>query len=193
MSKPSTRFGIVQVCPAGDKERDVRGRQWDQRVEVMRDSMIYFRNNPSILFWEAGNTVVTPDRCSRWSTCANSGSRRRTRHGRRGNDDVAANAALTPIAEYYGVMIGQDPEPTRSPDPTDMFRAYSAERRDRAPLIETEDFRDEGARRFWDDYSPPYFRFKKGPERHVAANSDYVFTPRAFALAGVRPLLGLLE
>ena len=35
------------------------GRQWDQRMEVMRDSMIYFRNNPSILFWEAGNTVVT--------------------------------------------------------------------------------------------------------------------------------------
>ena len=44
-----------------------------------------------------------------------------------------------------------------------MFRGYSAQRRDRAPLIETEDFRDEGARRFWDDYSPPYFGFKKGP------------------------------
>ena len=54
-----TRYGIVQVCPAGDKERDVTGRQWDQRVEVMRDTMIYFRNNPGILFWEAGNTVVT--------------------------------------------------------------------------------------------------------------------------------------
>ena len=34
------------------------GRQWDQRLEVMRDAMIYYRNNPSILFWEAGNTVV---------------------------------------------------------------------------------------------------------------------------------------
>jgi beta-galactosidase len=55
------RFGIIQICPAGDKERDVTGRQWDQRVEVMRNSMIYFRNNPSILFWEAGNTVVTPE------------------------------------------------------------------------------------------------------------------------------------
>jgi len=49
----------VQICPAGDKERDATGRQWEQRVEVMRASMIYFRNNPSILFWEAGNTVVT--------------------------------------------------------------------------------------------------------------------------------------
>ena len=44
-----------------------------------------------------------------------------------------------------------------------MFRGYSAERRDRAPLIETEDYREEGARRFWDDFSPPYFGFKKGP------------------------------
>ena len=44
------KAGIVEVCPAGDKESDAQGRQWDQRVEVMRDSMIYFRNDPSILF-----------------------------------------------------------------------------------------------------------------------------------------------
>ena len=27
----------------------------------MRDSMIFYRNNPSIFFWEAGNTIVTPE------------------------------------------------------------------------------------------------------------------------------------
>ena len=75
--------------------------------------------------------------------------------------------AATPIAEYFGVMIGQDARTDALKTPTDLFRAYSAERRDRAPFIETEDFRDEGARRFWDDYSPPYFGFKKGAERHV--------------------------
>ena len=65
-------------------------------------------------------------------------------------------------------MIGQDPRTDAIEDPRrHMFRAYSAERRDRAPLIETEDFRDEGARRFWDDCSPPYFGFKKGSEGHV--------------------------
>jgi beta-galactosidase len=63
------RFGIVQVSPAGDRESDpvndrrlapeVAARQWAQRVEVMRDTMIYFRNSPSIFFWEAGNQVVT--------------------------------------------------------------------------------------------------------------------------------------
>ncbi len=58
------KAGIYIVCPAGDKEGDAKGRQWDQRAEVMRDSMIYFRNHPSILFWEAGNTVVTPEHMS---------------------------------------------------------------------------------------------------------------------------------
>jgi hypothetical protein len=52
-------MGIVEVAPAADKEEDGMGRQWDQRAEVMRDSIIYLRNNPSILFWEAGNTGVT--------------------------------------------------------------------------------------------------------------------------------------
>ena len=52
--------------------------------------------------------------------------------------------------------------------------------RDQAPLIETEDFRDEGARRFWDDYSPPYFGFKKGP------NDTWNYNSETFALAQVR-------
>jgi beta-galactosidase len=54
------RFGIVQVCPAGDREFDpvndrrltpaVAVRQWKQRAEVMRATMICLRNSPSILF-----------------------------------------------------------------------------------------------------------------------------------------------
>ena len=82
-------------------------------------------------------------------------------------------------------MIGQDPKTDALTGPTDMFRAYCAARRDRAPLIETEDFREEGARRFWDDFSPPYFGFKKGPNDTWQRNSDYVFSSEAFALAGV--------
>ena len=81
-------------------------------------------------------------------------------------------AGSTPIAEYFGVMIGQDPRTDRLTNSTEMFRAYSAERRDRAPLIETEDFRDEAARRFWDDFSPPHFGFKKGPNDTYAWNSE---------------------
>jgi len=177
------KAGIVEVCPAGDKEGDpaldrrltpaAAARQWEQRLEVMRDSMIYFRNNPSILFWEAGNSVVTTnhmqqivDLRKKWDP---NGGRVA---GVRDNDNVELNKAVTPIAEYYGVMIGQDRRTDALASPTDIFRGYSAERRDRAPLIETEDFRDEAARRFWDDFSPPHFGFKKGPDDTYSWNSE---------------------
>ena len=175
------RYGIVQVCPAGDKERDVTGRQWDQRIEVMRSSIIYFRNNPSILFWEAGNTVVTAEQMGQMIALRKQWDPNGGRLlGYRDNDNVVANTALTPLSEYYEVMIGQAPQTDQLTDPTTLFRGYSAQRRDRAPIIETEDFRDEGARRFWDDDSPPYFGFKKGP------NDTYQYTSESFALAGIK-------
>ena len=43
------------MMPAGDAEKDAVGRWWGQRLELMRDAIIYFRNNPSILFYESGN------------------------------------------------------------------------------------------------------------------------------------------
>jgi beta-galactosidase len=179
------RYGIIQVCPAGDKERDVFGRQWDQRIDVMRKSMIYFRNNPSILFWEAGNTVVTPEQMTQMVELRKQWDPDGGRViGSRGNDDIKTNSADTPIAEYYGVMIGQAPQTDELKGPQDMFRAYSAERRDRAPIIETEDFRDEGARRFWDDYSPPYYKAKKGP-LDTWKRDGFLYTSESFALAGV--------
>jgi beta-galactosidase len=175
------RFGIVQTCPAGDKEKDATGRQWDQRVEAMRNTIVYFRNNPSILFWEAGNTVVTPDHMKEMVALRKQWDPEGGRvMGSRGDGNNAANTATTPFAEYYGVMIGQAPQTDALTGPKDMFRAYSAERRDRAPLVETEDFRDEGARRFWDDYSPPYYGFKKGP------NDTWQYTSESFALAGIK-------
>jgi len=173
------RAGIVEVCPAGDKEGDPgldkrlsprsAAREWGQRVEVMRDSIIYFRNHPSILFWEAGNNGVTAahlqqmvDLRKQWDPNG----------GRAMGCRTLNDPAATPIAEYFGVMIGQDPRTDALKSPTDMFRAYSAQRRDRAPFIETEDFRDEAARRFWDDFSPPHFGFQKGPEDTYGWNSE---------------------
>ncbi len=174
------RFGIIEVCPAGDKEHLVRGRQWEQRVEVMRDSMIYFRNSPSILFWEAGNTVVAPEQMRQMVALRKQYDTDGGRvMGTRGNSDGAANTALTPVSEYYGVMVGQDRRTDQLTGLKDIFRGYSMERRDRAPLIETEDFRNEGARRFWDDFSPPFFGFKKGPK------DTWEHTSESFALAAV--------
>jgi len=172
------RFGLIQVCPAGDKERDPDGRQWDQRTEVMRDSLIYYRNSPSILFWEAGGTIVTPEQMQQMVALRkqyDSYGGRVT--GTRDNAIAAANTALTPVSEDYEIMIGQDPRADQLTDPKDIFRGYSIERRDRAPLIEVEDFREEGARRFWDDLSPPFFGFKKGPL------DTWNFNSETFALA----------
>ena len=43
------RVGLIQAMPAGDSEKDVEGRRWEQRKEVMRDAIIYNRNNPSVI------------------------------------------------------------------------------------------------------------------------------------------------
>jgi beta-galactosidase len=156
------KYGITDVCPAGDGEHDVTGRQWDQRVEVMRDSMIYFRNHPSILFWEAGNSGITGDQMQQMVDTRQQWDPHGGRViGCRSLRDPGAVAS----AEYFGVMLGGP---------------YTDQDRDKAPMVETEDFRDEGPRGIWDDFSPPHFGFKKGPEDTYNWNSE------TFALAGVR-------
>jgi beta-galactosidase len=168
------RAGIIEICPAGDKEKDATGRQWEQRVDVMRDTMIYFRNLPSILFWEAGNNSVTPEHLRQMVDLRKELD---PNGGRAAGCRTLNDPASTPIAEYFGVMIGQDRRTDALTNRAQMFRAYSAERRDRAPLIEAEDFRDEAARRFWDDFSPPHFGFKPGP------NDTYHWNSESFCLA----------
>ncbi|HEU6447585.1 MAG TPA: DUF4982 domain-containing protein [Verrucomicrobiae bacterium] len=182
------KAGIVEVCPAGDKEGDpvldrrlnpeIAKREWDQRAEVMRDSIIYFRNDPSIFFWEAGNSVITTNHMQEMVELRKQFDPNGGRvMGVRDNDNAELNNAVTPVAEYYGVMIGQDKRTDAITKAGEIFRGYSVERRDKAPLIETEDFRDEAARRFWDDYSPPHFGFKPGP------NDVYHWNSETFCLA----------
>jgi beta-galactosidase len=183
------RYGIVEVCPAGDKERLVTGRQWDQRVELMRDAMIFYRNHPSILFWEAGNTVVTPEEMVQLVALRKQWDPQGGRvMGTRDNDLAEANQALTPVSEYYEVMMGQAPGVDRVTG-DQLFRGYSITRRDKAPLLEAEDFRDEAPRGIWDDYSPPTFGFK--PHNTLIEHGDpapggdvYHWTSETFALAG---------
>ena len=156
------RFGIVEVAPAGDKEEDAQGRQWEQRVEAMRDTIVYFRNNPSVLFWEAGNNGITAAQMQQMVNLR----KKLDPHGGRvmGCRSLRDPGAMT-ATEWFGTMLAGP---------------YSAPARDQAPLIETEDFREEGARRFWDDYSPPYFGFKKGP------NDVWNFNSETMALAQVK-------
>jgi beta-galactosidase len=81
-------------------------------------------------------------------------------------------------------MIGQAPQTDRiSGD--NIFRGYSIERRDKAPLIETEDFRDEAGRNIWDEYSPPHFGFKP-KEGQISGRpvDSYHWNSETFSLAG---------
>src|SRR5882724_4396667 len=100
------RAGIVVVCPAGDKEKDATGRQWEQRVEVMRASMIYMRNHPSILFWEAGNNSISADHLKQMVDLQQELD---PNGGRVMGCRTLNDPEPTPIAGYFGVMIGQDP------------------------------------------------------------------------------------
>jgi beta-galactosidase len=164
------RFGIAIVCPAGDKERDVTGRQWDQRAEVMRDAMIFFRNNPSILFWEAGNTGITADQMKQMVAMRKALDPHGDRiMGARSINDPGAIAAT----EYFGVMLGGP---------------YRPANRDQGPMIETEDFRDESARGIWDDYSPPSMGFHpknliRGDPTTGSEADNYHWNSETFALA----------
>ena len=146
------RYGIVSIQPAGDKEADSTGRQWEQRVETMRNSMVYFRNSPSILFWEAGNNWITAahmqemtDLRKTWDP--NGG---RAMGCRAITDDPGfGGKEVVDAAEYVGTMLN---------------RHYSVYARDRMPIIESEYTRDEAARRVWDDFSPPDFDYVHGPD-----------------------------
>ncbi|HYN93367.1 MAG TPA: glycoside hydrolase family 2 TIM barrel-domain containing protein [Pilimelia sp.] len=161
------RYGIVSVQPAGDKEKDTTGRQWDQRVEAMRDTIIYFRNSPSILFWEAGNN---------WITAAHMQQMRQLRvtwdpHGMRvmgcraiSDDPGYGGTATVDQAEYTGTMLN---------------RHYSDYARDRHPIIESEYTRDEAPRRVWDNSSPPDFGYRTGPEATWHWNSEEFAGPVA--------------
>ena len=50
------RFGVVMVVPAANNEGDSKEADvWRERLDIMRDVTIYYRNNPSVLFYEGCN------------------------------------------------------------------------------------------------------------------------------------------
>ena len=180
------RYGIVQVCPAGDKERDVTGRQWDQRVEVMRNSMIYFRNNPGIFFWEAGNTWVTPDQMQQMVDLRKQWDPDGGRvMGSRGDTNNAANTANNNIAEYYGVMIGQD---TGVENPARPHRHVPRLQR-RAPRPRAPSSRPRTsatkAPAALGPLLPALLQGQEGPQRHLERDG-FLYTSESFALDGVK-------
>jgi len=157
--RATDQYGIVVVAPAGDKEGDVTGRQWSQRVEVMRDTMIRFRNSPSVIFWETGNASVTAAHQQEMTDLKAIidpyGGRFSGCRSISGTDQIQAT-------EYVGTMLNRyAANATKSMKELGKF----------VPIVETEYHREESPRRVWDDYSPPDYDY-----RHVKLRSDGVKT-----------------
>lgn len=136
------RCGVICTQPAGDKERETFGRQWDQRVEAMRNVIIAFRNHPAILFWEAGNNVISPEHMREMRLL----KQELDPHGGRfmGCRTLNTEEALRE-SEYVGTMLNRH------------AARFLAEH---GPVTETEYSREEAPRRVWDDFSPPDYDYR---------------------------------
>ncbi len=132
------RVGLMEAMPAGDSEKDSQGRQWEQRVEVMRDAIIYYRNHPSILFYESGNKGISEEHMKEMKEL-------RDRYDPYGGRAAGCREMLdSEVAEYGGEML-------------------YVNKSDGKPVWAMEYMRDEGLRKYWDEYSPPYHGDGDGP------------------------------
>ncbi len=132
------RVGLMQAMPAGDSESDVSGRRWEQRVELMRDAIIYNRNNPSIVFYECGNKGISEDHMKEMKAL-------RDTFDPQGGRAIGSREMLdSKVAEYGGEML---------------YINKSADK----PVWAMEYSRDEGLRKYWDEYSPPFHKNGAGP------------------------------
>ncbi|MBP1593518.1 MAG: beta-galactosidase [Bacteroidetes bacterium] len=142
------RVGLIQAMPAGDAESDITGKKWEQRTEVMRDAIIYNRNNPSILFYECGNENISEDHMKEMLTIRNL-------YDPCGGRAIGSREMLSSkTAEYGGEML---------------YINKSA----RHPMWAMEYSRDEGLRKYWDEYTAPYHKNGDGPLYRGASAFDY--------------------
>jgi hypothetical protein len=127
------RMGLMQALPAGDAEGDVTGRRWEQRVEVLRDAVVAFRNNPSVLFYEGGNENISEEHMAELKAV-------RDQFDPRGGRAIGSREMLdSKAAEYGGEML---------------YINKSAGK----PVWAMEYMRDEAARKFQDALTPPFHK-----------------------------------
>ena len=142
------RVGLLQAMPAGDAEKDAQGDTWKQRVNLMRDAIIYNRNNPSIIFYESGNESISESHMHEMKSI-------RDTYDPFGGRAIGSREMLdSQEAEYGGEML---------------YINKSA----RKPLWATEYSRDEGLRKYWDEFSPPYHKEGDGPLYRGNPAKDY--------------------
>jgi beta-galactosidase len=154
------RVGLMMLMPAGDSEGDVQGRRWEQRMELMRDAIIYNRNNPSVVFIEGGNESISEEHMA-------DVKKLRDRYDPHGGRLAGCREMLdSEVAEWGGEML---------------YINKSGE----IPLFATEYNRDEGLRKYWDDWSPPNHKDGEGPSYKGQSASTYNRNQDSFAVEDV--------
>ena len=155
------RVGLLQALPAGDSEKDVEGRRWQQRVEVMRDAIIYNRNNPSVVMYEAGNKSVSEPHMLEMLAL-------RDQYDPHGGRAMGSREMLSSkTAEWGGEMLYINKSATK-------------------PLWQTEYSRDEGLRKYADEFTPPYHKDGDGPPHRDQPAPDYNRNQDSHAIENVR-------
>ena len=155
------RVGLIQAMPAGDAEKDVEGPRWQQRTALMRDAIIYNRNNPSILFYESGNESISREHMLEMKAI-------RDAYDPYGGRAIGSREMLDiNEAEYGGEML-------------------YINKSKKHPMWAMEYCRDEGLRKYWDEQSYPYHKEGDGPLYRGNPATDYNHNMDAFAVEMVR-------
>lgn len=155
------RVGLIQAMQAGDAEKDREGRQWEQRTELMRDAIIYNRNNPSILFYECGNESISREHMIEMKAI-------RDLYDPHGGRAIGSREMLDiREAEYGGEML-------------------YINKSKHHPMWAMEYSRDEGLRKYWDEYSYPYHKEGAGPLHKGKDASDYNHNQDMLAVENIR-------
>ena len=155
------RVGLIQAMPAGDAEKDVEGPRWTQRTELMRDAIIYNRNNPSILFYEGGNESISREHMLELKAI-------RDHYDPHGGRAIGSREMLDiDEAEYGGEML-------------------YINKSHKHPMWAMEYCRDEGLRKYWDEYSYPFHKEGDGPLYRGKPANDYNHNMDQFAIEMVR-------
>ena len=155
------RVGLPQAMPAGDAEKDVEGPRWQQRLDLMRDAIIYNRNNPSILFYECGNESISREHMLQMKQL-------RDTSDPYGGRAIGSREMLDiDEAEYGGEML-------------------YINKSKKHPMWAMEYCRDEGLRRYWDAYSHPFHKEGDGPLYRGKPAHEYNHNMDQFAVEMVR-------
>lgn len=150
------RVGLLQAMPAGDAEKDVVGRWWTQRKELMRNAIVYNRNNPSIIFYECGNQRISGQHMREMKALRN-------QYDPYGGRAIGCRGMLDqPEAEYGGEMLYINKSDTK-------------------PMWMMEYCRDEALRWYWNSWSYPYHKEGDGPDYRGQKATSYNHNNDEFA------------